>query len=73
MRTHSAYGQLKERFGEELPRALWEVWKKGRNLVFHYYPHNYRSLDEREAKEVVAQIMDVMNRALDVTGATRVS
>lgn len=66
---HSAYGQLKARFGDEFSASLWNVWKRGRNLVFHYYPHNYQSLDEREAKEVVTQIVDVMNRALEVTNA----
>lgn len=70
---HSAYGQLKARFGDELPASLWNVWKRGRNLVFHYYPHNYTSLHEQEAKEVVGQIIHVMNEALDVTGATRVT
>ncbi len=71
--SHSAYGQLQLRFGDELPASLWNVWKRGRNLVFHYYPHNYRSLSEREAKEIVEQIVSSMEHALDVTGATRVS
>lgn len=66
---HSAYGQLKARFGDELPVSLWNAWKRGRNLVFHYYPHNYRSLDEREAKEVALEIVEVMSRALEVTNA----
>lgn len=67
--SHSAYGQLRARFGDELPRRLWEVWKRGRNLVFHYYPHNYRSLTEVEAREVVTQIASVMDQALEVTNA----
>lgn len=69
----SAYGQLRARFGDELAASLWNIWKRGRNLVFHYYPHNYRSLDEREAKELVEQIVSSMEHALDATGATRVS
>lgn len=66
---NSAYGQLRERFSDELPRSLWDIWKRGRNLVFHYYPHNNQSLSEREAKEIVVEIIDTMNTALLVTNA----
>jgi hypothetical protein len=40
----SVYGQVEKKYGKALATRLWHVWKEGRNLVFHYFPHNYRAL-----------------------------
>lgn len=66
--SKSAYGELRKRYGEELPLTLWQTWKTGRNLVFHYYPHNYRALPEDDARHEVDEIIASMEEALRVTG-----
>lgn len=44
---------------------LWGTWKKGRNLVFHYFPHNFRRLSFTEAKEIIEEIIGSMNYAME--------
>ena len=38
--------------GKKLSRALWLCWKRGRNLLFHYFPHleNFITLDEARVR-----------------------
>ena len=45
---------------------LWKMWKKGRNLVFHYFPHNFRKLSFEEASEIIDDLVNVMADAVDV-------
>lgn len=59
----SAYAQLASRFGEKLAHELWETWKQGRNLVFHYFPHNYRALSYEEASALTDDITRTMAEA----------
>jgi len=49
-----------EKGGEVFTNKLWEVWRKGRNQVFHYFPHNFRRLSYVEAKEIIDGILEVM-------------
>lgn len=46
--------------GSDLSTALWYAWKNGRNVVFHYFPHNFRKLDYDEAFKTVTMIVDAM-------------
>ena len=64
---HSAYGQVEQRYGKSLATRLWHTWKNGRNLVFHYFPHNYRSLSLGQAKALVLLIIDTMKEAVEET------
>ena len=50
----------KSRGSREVSRKLWQVWKRGRNLVFHYFPHNYRRLGYEEALDIINDIVDAM-------------
>ena len=43
---------------------LWQTWKKGRNLVFHYFPHNFRRLSFDEAKDIIDAVIASMEFAL---------
>ncbi len=63
----SAYGQLADRFGKELATRLWHTWKEGRNLVFHYFPHNYRALTPAQAEQLIALITSAMEEAVEQT------
>lgn len=52
--------------GENLvAERLWSTWKRGRNLVFHYFPHNFRRLSYTEAKEIIEEIIGSMNFAME--------
>ena len=49
---------------EDLSVRLWEVWRKGRNQVFHYFPHNFRHLSFDEASEIISSILSVMEESV---------
>ena len=44
--------------------SIRHTWKEGRNLVFHYFPHNYRSLTRIAAVELVNQLVGTMSEAV---------
>ena len=60
----SAYKQITDRYGDQLAARLWHTWKEGRNLVFHYFPHNYRSLTRTAAVELINQLVETMREAV---------
>jgi len=60
----SAYKQITDRYGDQLAARLWHTWKDGRNLVFHYFPHNLRSLSRSAAVEHVNQLVGTMHEAV---------
>lgn len=64
--TRSAFGQLESRYGYELPNLLWHAWKQGRNLVFHYFPHNYRVLTRDEAEQSIRLLIEAMEEGVGV-------
>ena len=51
--------------GNELPNALWETWKKGRNLLFHWFPNEKNAIDFLEAKNIFQEITDTMDLAFE--------
>ncbi|OGG12029.1 hypothetical protein A2Z00_03280 [Candidatus Gottesmanbacteria bacterium RBG_13_45_10] len=65
--ARSAYAQLENRYGKDLAMRLWKAWKGGRNLVFHYFPHNYRALSKEQATELIQQLVDAMTSAVTET------
>jgi hypothetical protein len=60
----SAYKQISDRYGAPLAARLWHTWKEGRNLVFHYFPHNYRLLSRAAAIELINQLVSSMREAV---------
>jgi len=69
--NRSAFGQLVKRFGDGLAGTLWNGWKEGRNLVFHYYPQNLRALKRSDAIELTQMIVSAMEEAVKITGVQR--
>jgi hypothetical protein len=51
--------------GKHVSNTLWSVWKRGRNSVFHYFPHNYKKLTYDEALDIINEIIGAMNSAMD--------
>ncbi|KKR00540.1 MAG: hypothetical protein UT26_C0041G0006 [Microgenomates group bacterium GW2011_GWC1_39_12] len=56
----SAYGQLRDRYGAELAEALWHAWREGRNLVFHYFPSDFRLLAKEQALACIQTLIQAM-------------
>lgn len=50
--------------GEDLPMKMWEIWKKGRNRVFHYFPNYFEAVNLEKAVEIVKEIEDMMDESL---------
>jgi len=63
----SAYGQLEVRYGKDLADAAWSTWKYARNLVFHYFPHNYRALTLSDAENLIRTIVETMEETVRIT------
>lgn len=61
----SAYRQISDRFGKDLATELWHVWKEGRNMVFHYFPHNYKALSRDQAMVLVSRLTTAMDHAVE--------
>jgi hypothetical protein len=49
--------------GKELPDVLWETWKQGRNMLFHWFPNERNAIDFQEAKEIFNKILMAMDLA----------
>ncbi len=62
----SAYAQISNRHGNELAARLWHTWKEGRNLVFHYFPHNYHKLSRKEAVEIIHRLVYTMTESVEI-------
>ncbi len=64
-RSGWVYGKLMNSCGgEELPMKMWEVWRKGRNRIFHYFPNYHEAITWEQAKEIVGEIEDMMEECL---------
>lgn len=62
---HSVYQRIVHYCqGEDVARELWDVWKAGRNQVFHYFPHNLKALTYEEAYEIIQKMIAVMRRSI---------
>lgn len=71
LRSISVYDKIIINCGDQvLATELWQVWKTGRNAVFHYFPHNFKALSFNEAKEIIERILAVMEKTLTVLQIT---
>jgi len=70
------YGKLSGKCGgDEIPRKLWETWKRARNRLFHYFPDHKSLISLGEAGELVTEISTRMDEALQgcqVSGNIRI-
>lgn len=58
--NQSVYKKICDRSGCDLSEKIWYTWKKGRNEVFHYFPHNLHSLSLQEARDIIKIIVETM-------------
>lgn len=52
----------------ETAHALWSAWKKGRNLLFHYFPENLHRIGLAEAHSIIQIIIEAGDRAVRHAG-----
>lgn len=50
--------------GRILAEKLWAIWRRGRNQVFHYFPHNYKRLSYDEAISIIENLAEAMAAAV---------
>ncbi|MBP9690566.1 hypothetical protein KBD81_00640 [Candidatus Woesebacteria bacterium] len=65
LEDRSIYAQIRNHATEDFAKRIWEMWSKGRNEVFHYYPHNLRRIEFSEATELNDDFLRVMIEAYD--------
>ncbi len=66
-RLHSAYDRFVNYCdnGTELADRLWQTWKQGRNLLFHFFPKHYKTVSITQAQDTVAEILMTMEVSLE--------
>jgi hypothetical protein len=40
---------------------MWDAWKAGRNLLFHWFPNERNAIDFEEAKDRFEMILNTMD------------
>lgn len=60
---HSLYTKIKVRSDKEMADRIWATWKIGRNEIFHYFPHNLKSVRFDEAQQLTNEIIETMEQA----------
>ncbi len=64
-RRDSIYDRLTNYCGHSnLANELWEVWKKGRNGTFHYFPRSEQFLNLEAAQKIILEMLAVMAKSL---------
>lgn len=65
LRSESVYDKIRYKFDDrEIADEFWDIWRRGRNLVFHYFPHNLRALSEKESLKIISDIINIMQKAV---------
>jgi hypothetical protein len=56
----SLYKKIKEATTKELADRIWDIWRRGRNQIFHYFPHNLKAISFEEAKFLANEFLATM-------------
>lgn len=59
----SLYEKVRLNGSRELAEMIWKTWTKGRNQIFHYFPHNIKSVSFDEANKIISDMMQTMEEA----------
>lgn len=67
LRENSVYNKLSQFCGgdKSLADTLWETWKKGRNLVFHWFPNEKNAISFPEASSRFEMIIRAFDKAFE--------
>ena len=62
--TESVYDKIVAFCGDKnLADSLWETWKKGRNLLFHWFPSERNAITLTEARDIIVEIISTIDYA----------
>src|SRR3990167_5021584 len=56
----SLYKKIHEGYSQELAERVWNVWKNGRNQIFHYFPHNLKAISFSDSRGICMEILRTM-------------
>ncbi len=56
----SLYKMMRDKYGQDLADRVWNVWRTGRNQIFHYFPHNIKAISFDEAEKITNEILEAM-------------
>lgn len=62
--NRSVYRKICDNASYQLSDDIWEAWKIGRNQVFHYFPHNIKSLSFKEASDIILMLIGTMEKSV---------
>jgi len=65
LKVESYYEKICDKLGTDLTMELWEYWKKGRNLLFHYFPNHLQCIRISEAEEINKGVIGVMEKTVN--------
>lgn len=69
LKIESVYEKLCHHLAsEKIGDDLWQAWKRGRNLLFHYFPGHLQRIKLTEAEETVRFVLAVMAGAVRHAG-----
>ena len=60
----SLYQKIQLKTKDNLAEEIWLTWKIGRNVIFHYFPHNFRKLSYEEALNIIKEVVSAMETAV---------
>lgn len=64
LRSESIYDKLVKFSGDKkLADKLWDTWREGRNLIFHWFPDERRAITFDEAQEKIELIIAAIDEA----------
>jgi hypothetical protein len=61
--TTSVYNKIRDTVHVTLAKKVWITWKKARNEVFHYFPHNYKQVGYGEALQHIHEIKQIIEES----------
>lgn len=64
LKTESYFDRISDKLGIDLALELWEQWRKGRNLLFHYFPSHLRCLRLIEAEDINSGMLKMMDKTV---------
>src|SRR3990170_6918988 len=53
----SLYKKIQEQYSQELADKVWNIWKNGRNQIFHYFPHHLKAISFSESRGLCLEIL----------------
>ncbi len=63
--TDSLYVKIENGYSKDLADKIWNVWKNGRNQIFHYFPHNIKAINFNEADAIIIKIIETMKEVYE--------